>query len=90
MSKQELYRYVLQILKNLNVSFIDPCSNYASVIPGPFDNDAEAAAGGVAIGQEYFLTVGNTYGITVGNGGIKKTRMVSFLFNNRIYKTQFV
>lgn len=76
MSKQEFYKYVVQILKQLNVAFTDPCSNYSPTIPGPFDNDADAAAGGVAIGQEYFLSVGNTYGITVGSGGIKKTRMV--------------
>lgn len=76
MSKQDFYKYVVQILKQLNVAFIDPCSNYSPTIPGPFADDAAAATGGVQVGQEYFLTVGNTYGIPVGNGGIKKTRMV--------------
>lgn len=75
MSKQELYKYVVQILKQLNIMFVDPCSNYAATVPGPFEDDEDAEANGVNVGQPYLLSTTNSYGIAVGNGGITKIRV---------------
>lgn len=43
-------------------------------ITGPWRDDQDAAANGVLIGQEYYLSIDNNYGIPVGTGGVKKTR----------------
>lgn len=43
-------------------------------ITGPYRDDQDAAANGVNIGQEYYLSIDNNYGIPVGTGGVKKTR----------------
>lgn len=45
-----------------------------ATILGPFESDAEAAANGVGIGQEYYLAADNIYGWP-SDGGLKKTRI---------------
>jgi len=42
---------------------------------GPYVDDVEAAAAGVAVGEWYELAINNSYGIPVGNGGVPKKRM---------------
>lgn len=64
----------------MTLTTFTPGSNITNPIPplpnasGPWINDQEAAANGVAIGQDYYLAINNTYGIPVGSGGIRKTR----------------
>lgn len=78
MSKQEFYRWVVQILRSLNIPFVDPCDpEYVpNNPPGPYRDDDEAAMNGIMIGQRYLLSIDNTYGIPVGTGGIEKIRMI--------------
>ena len=45
-----------------------------SVYLGPFANDADAATGGVAIGEAYKLTAGNDFGIPSPDEGTLKVR----------------
>jgi len=77
MSKQEFYKWVVQILRSLNVYFVDPCDpEYVPTLPpGPYRDDDDAAMNGIAVGQKYLLSIDNNYGIPVGNGGIEKIRM---------------
>ena len=44
--------------------------------PGPYKNDADAAAGGVSINQAYCLTADNDYGIPSHDEGTLKIRKV--------------
>lgn len=43
------------------------------IFPGPYDQDSDAGAGGVAIGSAYELSAGNIYGMAEGVIKIRKT-----------------
>lgn len=57
------------------VAYLAALGLLLTAIPGPYDSDADAAAGGVAIGGYYEISISNIYGIPAGNGGVLKRRV---------------